>query len=62
MAMRWFDLCLARGGVYHLWGHSWEVDARRDWRRLENVLAHISGRPDVNYVANRHVPELMARA
>jgi hypothetical protein len=52
LAIHWFELCLARGGVYHLWGHSWEVDARGDWRRLERVLAHISGRPGVSYLAN----------
>jgi peptidoglycan/xylan/chitin deacetylase (PgdA/CDA1 family) len=52
LAIRWFELCLRRGGVYHLWGHSWEVDARSDWLRLERVLAHISGRTDVRYVPN----------
>jgi len=52
LAVRWFELCLRRGGVFHLWGHSWEVDARGDWHRLERVLAHISGRADVDYVPN----------
>jgi peptidoglycan/xylan/chitin deacetylase (PgdA/CDA1 family) len=52
LAMRWFDLCLASGGVFHLWGHSWEVDARGDWARLERVLAHISRIPGVRYVTN----------
>ncbi|MEV6833281.1 polysaccharide deacetylase family protein [Streptomyces sp. NPDC051133] len=57
LAIRWFDLCLERGGVYHLWGHSWEVDARGDWARLERVLAYISGRPDVRYVTNGTLAE-----
>ncbi|MFF4960675.1 polysaccharide deacetylase family protein [Streptomyces sp. NPDC001222] len=52
LAIRWFDLCLEQGGVYHLWGHSWEVDARGDWARLERVLAYIGGRSDVHYVTN----------
>lgn len=55
LAIRWFELCLARGGVYHLWGHSWEVDARGDWRRLERVLGHISGRREVSYLTNREL-------
>jgi peptidoglycan/xylan/chitin deacetylase (PgdA/CDA1 family) len=59
LAMRWFDLCLADGGVYHLWGHSWEVDARGDWARLTRVLEYISGRPGVRYVTNGEVPGLV---
>ena len=26
------------GGVFHLWGHSWEVDETDQWRRLSIVL------------------------
>lgn len=55
----WDDLAIAlfeqtrrRGGVYHLWGHSWEVRARGDWPRLERVLRHIGRKPDVTYVTN----------
>jgi peptidoglycan-N-acetylglucosamine deacetylase len=55
LAIRWFDLSLAHGGVYHLWGHSWEIDARGDWRRLERVLDHISRRPAVSYLTNREL-------
>jgi peptidoglycan/xylan/chitin deacetylase (PgdA/CDA1 family) len=51
-AMAWFDKCLREGGVFHLWGHSWEVDARQDWARLERVLDYISGRTGVRYVTN----------
>lgn len=52
LAIHWFESCRRQGGVYHLWGHSWEVDARGDWARLERVLAHIGGRSDVRYVTN----------
>jgi peptidoglycan/xylan/chitin deacetylase (PgdA/CDA1 family) len=60
LALKWFEICLEQGGVFHLWGHSWEVDARRDWQRLERVLDHIAGRPDVAYVPNRALPGLTA--
>ena len=43
---------LRQGGTYHLWGHSWEVDARGDWQRLERVLEYVSRRHGVAYVAN----------
>ncbi|WP_059010408.1 polysaccharide deacetylase family protein [Streptomyces specialis] len=56
LALWWFERCRERGGVFHLWGHSWEVDARGDWHRLERVLDHISRRPDVRYVPNGELP------
>jgi D-inositol-3-phosphate glycosyltransferase len=51
-AIAMFEYVVAHGGVFHLWGHSWEVDAHGDWDRLERVLAHIHGRPGVTYVSN----------
>jgi hypothetical protein len=27
-----------RGGVFHLWGHSWDIDQTAGWRRLNDVL------------------------
>ncbi|WP_050628941.1 MULTISPECIES: polysaccharide deacetylase family protein [Bradyrhizobium] len=29
---------VARGGVFHLWGHSWELEELDQWQRLESVL------------------------
>src|SRR5437588_5386375 len=28
----------AHGGVFHLWGHSWEIERMNEWERLEGVL------------------------
>jgi hypothetical protein len=30
------------GGVFHLWGHSWELDANGQWGRLEDALRLMS--------------------
>ena len=27
-----------RGGVFHLWGHSWELEQTAQWQRLDAVL------------------------
>ncbi len=35
------DFVLANGGIWHLWGHSWEIDANGDWQRLEAVLRRV---------------------
>jgi L-malate glycosyltransferase len=29
---------LKSGGVFHLWGHSWEVEETQQWQRLEDFL------------------------
>jgi peptidoglycan-N-acetylglucosamine deacetylase len=52
LAMALFDKVLSAGGVYHLWGHSWEIERNRDWDRLERVLGYIGGRRGVQYVTN----------
>ncbi len=51
-AIAMFDQVLKNGGVFHLWGHSWEVEGHNDWERLEKVLAYIANRPGVEYVVN----------
>jgi hypothetical protein len=30
------------GGVFHLWGHSWEIEENGQWQVLDEVLAAIS--------------------
>jgi peptidoglycan/xylan/chitin deacetylase (PgdA/CDA1 family) len=57
MAERVFDEVLAKGGVFHLWGHSWEVDKNNDWYALRRVLDYISQRPEVTYLANSGLRE-----
>jgi peptidoglycan/xylan/chitin deacetylase (PgdA/CDA1 family) len=52
LAIALFNQAERTGGVFHLWGHSWEIDANGDWARLERVLQHISGHENARYVAN----------
>jgi peptidoglycan-N-acetylglucosamine deacetylase len=47
-----FDDALAVGGVWHLWGHSWEVEALDLWTELEELLDYVSNRPGVLYANN----------
>jgi peptidoglycan-N-acetylglucosamine deacetylase len=56
LAMRLFDQTLRSGGVFHLWGHSWEIDAHGDWDKLRRVFAYIAGRPGARYVVNGLIP------
>jgi peptidoglycan/xylan/chitin deacetylase (PgdA/CDA1 family) len=52
LAMAMFDEQVRTGGIFHLWGHSWEVDQLGDWDRLERVLHHISQHQNVHYATN----------
>ena len=54
-AMVMFDQVQKNGGVFHLWGHSWELEYRDGWKRLEKVLAHIAYKDDVAYVTNQEL-------
>jgi hypothetical protein len=39
-----FDRMLVNGsGVFHLWGHSWELEEYQQWDRLDSFLAYIAG-------------------
>ena len=52
LAKAMFDHTAKVGGVYHLWGHSWEIDQHDDWERLAGVFSYIAGRPEVSYAVN----------
>ena len=33
------------GGIWHLWGHSWEIEANSDWDKLESLFRLIDDLP-----------------
>lgn len=45
IALSTLDFVVNNGGVWHLWGHSWEIEENGDWDRLEAVLNAISRVP-----------------
>jgi peptidoglycan/xylan/chitin deacetylase (PgdA/CDA1 family) len=55
----WVDLgkqlfreVLERGGIWHLYGHSWEIDELNLWTDLRELLDYISHREGVRYLNN----------
>ena len=41
------------GGVFHLWGHSWELEQTAQWTRLEDVLRLLGEQPrEIRRVTN----------
>ena len=61
LAKGMFDKVTTEGGVYHLWGHSWEIDKHGDWDKLEDVLRYISGNKTARYVTNGELPALQPK-
>src|SRR2546430_1752338 len=38
LAMALFDRTCQTSGIFHLWGHSWEIEKNNGWQKLENIL------------------------
>lgn len=49
VAKRALDYCNLHGGVYHLWGHSWEIDEGGEWDKLEQVFSYIANNTNKNF-------------
>jgi len=52
LAKKTFDYVYKHGGIWHLWGHSWEIEEKNMWDELEEVLKYVSSN-GVNYVSNK---------
>jgi peptidoglycan/xylan/chitin deacetylase (PgdA/CDA1 family) len=52
LAKSLFDSVLRDGGLWHLWGRSWEIEELRLWAGLREVLDYVAKRPEVSYLSN----------
>jgi peptidoglycan/xylan/chitin deacetylase (PgdA/CDA1 family) len=52
LAKTLFDRIEENGGIFHLWGHSWEIEKFHYWNKLEIILQHISNKKNVSYISN----------
>lgn len=50
-----FDLVLRQGGVWHLYGHSWQIEEMGLWDDLKEILDYVCGRDGVLYATNAEV-------
>ena len=64
LGKRLFDVVLKEGGIWHLYGHSWEIERLALWGGLRELLDHICRRESVSYIPNgallqpQHAPPL----
>lgn len=47
-----FNIALKNGEVFHLWGHSWEIEKYNMWDELEKFLQYIENKKDCVYLTN----------
>ncbi|HMD39644.1 MAG TPA: polysaccharide deacetylase family protein [Candidatus Acidoferrum sp.] len=53
LARHLFSRALGERGVFHLWGHSWEIEQQSQWRTLEDLLAMVAEhRQELRFVTN----------
>jgi peptidoglycan/xylan/chitin deacetylase (PgdA/CDA1 family) len=52
LGKRLFDKVLREGGVWHLYGHSWEVEDNGVWDGLAELTSYVSRRKGVLYLTN----------
>jgi peptidoglycan-N-acetylglucosamine deacetylase len=50
-----FDLASEKGGIFHMFGHSWEIEKNGEWEKLERVLIYVSNRKNVDYLTNGRI-------
>ena len=55
IAIRLFQIVRATGGVWHFWGHSWEIEENNLWAKLREVLTVVGGWQDIAYMTNGEV-------
>jgi len=55
-----FDHVLQYGGIWHLYGHSWEIDQLKIWHDLAELLHYVSHHDQVIYTTNGQLLSLAA--
>lgn len=56
-----FDSVMENGGVWHLYGHSWEVNDFNLWSDLERLLDYVHGQTGVMYISNGELLKMRQR-
>ena len=55
LAKATFDYTYNKGGIWHLWGHSWEIEKYDMWGDLEKILQYIVAHQKIKNLTNSQV-------
>jgi peptidoglycan/xylan/chitin deacetylase (PgdA/CDA1 family) len=53
------NFILKNGGILHIWGHSWEIEEFQLWGILEEAFRCIANLPEVLYLTNSQILDLV---
>lgn len=57
LARATFDYVKKEGGIWHLWGHSWEIERYQMWNDLEKIFSYINNFKEIEFLTNSQVLE-----
>jgi peptidoglycan-N-acetylglucosamine deacetylase len=55
LGKQFFDEVLQHGGIWHLYGHSWEIEEEGLWGELRELFEYVSKREGVTYATNEEL-------
>lgn len=55
MLDHYINYLLKNDGCLHIWGHSWEIEKKGLWTKLDQMLKAVSGLPEFQYVDNKQL-------
>ncbi len=59
LAKAMFTYTLQNGGLFHIWGHSWEIEQQDQWGELQNLMEFLHKyRHDAHFCSNREAIKL----
>lgn len=47
-----FDYVYENGGIFHVFGHSWEIEKFNLWKDLEKLFRYLPKEKDIIYLNN----------
>jgi len=59
LAHNWLQRIALTGGIFHLWGHSWEIEDLGLWSELESILSSISQMKHIVPLTNGEILQRM---
>jgi peptidoglycan-N-acetylglucosamine deacetylase len=59
LGKQFFDRMLKRGGIWHLYGHSWEIEQLGIWADLQEMLDYVNNHAGVIYATNGQLLRLL---
>jgi hypothetical protein len=52
MGKKMLDTVDEQGGIWHFWGHSWQVEEKNEWNILEELMAYASSKKNFQFLTN----------